>query len=171
MWIKSENEYNNLDIITIIKNKIDKLYYKKIIVWCGMIEECINIADNWRQYFPDYKLCIDFCNIDKKKFNYYLNYNDFYNTTNNTILFCAVKHREGSDIPNIDGCVFMDKVEKRSKRLFIQCMGRVLRKDSLNKKKYGLIIDLKAKSTIEVCNRIQHYLKLENVFPWNYLML
>ena len=33
-------------------------------------------------------------------------------------------------------------------------MGRVLRKDSLNKKRYGLVIDIKAKSTIEMYNRI-----------------
>ena len=168
MWIKSDHEYNDLDIINIMKAEIDKLYYKKIIVWCGMIEECINTAENWQEYFSDYKLCIDFCNIDNKKHKKFGNYNDFYNINNKSILFCAVKHREGSDIPNIDGCIFMDKVEKRSKRLFIQCMGRVLRKDDLNKKKYGLVIDLKAKSTIEVCNRIQHYLRLENIFPWNY---
>jgi len=43
------------------------------------------------------------------------------------------------------------------------------RKDPLNKKKYGLVIDLKARSTIEVCNIIQHYLKLKDVFPWNYI--
>ena len=133
-----------------------------------MIEECINTAENWQEYFCDYKLCIDFCNIDNKKHKKFGNYNDFYNINNKSILFCAVKHREGSDIPNIDGCIFMDKVEKRSKRLFIQCMGRVLRKDELNKKTYGLVIDLKAKSTIEVCNRIQHYLRLENIFPWDY---
>ena len=36
-----------------------------------------------------------------------------------------------------------------------------------NKKKYGLVIDLKAKSTIEICNRVQHYLKLENIFHQN----
>ena len=29
-------------------------------------------------------------------------------------------------------------------------------------------MDLKAKSTIEICNRIQHYLRLENIFPWKY---
>ena len=40
---------------------------------------------------------------------------------------------------NIDGCIFMDLVAERSERVFIQCMGRVLRKDKLNKKKYGLI--------------------------------
>ena len=85
-----------------------------------------------------------------------------------SILFCAVKHREGSDIPNIDCCIFLDIVEKRSERVFTQCIGRVLRKDINNKKKYGLIIDLKAKSTIEICNRIQYYLKLDDIFPWEY---
>ena len=24
------------------------------------------------------------------------------------------------------------------------------------------------KSTIDICNRVQHYLKLENIFPWKY---
>ena len=168
VWIKCEHEYVELDMVNIIKNELKHLYYKKIIVWCGMIEECIKIGLNWKEYFNDYKVCIDFCNIDSKKYNMFGNYDDFYNSAGNSILFCAVKHREGSDIPNIDGCIFLDKVEKRSKRLFIQSMGRVLRKDSLNKKKYGLVIDIKAKSTIEICNRIQHYLKLENIFPWKY---
>ena len=150
VWIKCEHEYVELDMVNIIKNELKHLYYKKIIVWCGMIEECIKIGLNWKEYFNDYKVCIDFCNIDSKKYNMFGNYDDFYNSAGNSILFCAVKHREGSDIPNIDGCIFLDKVEKRSKRLFIQSMGRVLRKDSLNKKKYGLVIDIKAKSTIEI---------------------
>ena len=95
-------------------------------------------------------------------------YDDFYSAQSNAILFCAVKHREGSDIPKIDGCVFMDMVSQRSKRVFIQCMGRVLRKDPYSRKKYGLIIDIKAKSTIELCNRVQYYMNLENIFPWTY---
>ena len=36
-------------------------------------------------------------------------------------------------------------------------MGRVLRKDIQNKKKYGLIVDVKAKSSIELCNRLQEF--------------
>ena len=96
--------------------------------------------------FCDYKLCIDFCNIDNKKHKKFGNYNDFYNINNKSILFCAVKHREGSDIPNIDGCIFMDKVDQKIKTFIYSCMGRVLRKDDLNKKTYGLVIDLKAKA-------------------------
>ena len=130
-----------------------------------MIDECIILATKWKHYFKDYTICCDFNNIKKNKFK---NYNDFYNSKEKALLFCAVKHREGSDIPNLDGCIFMDHVEKRSERVFIQCMGRVLRKDKLNKKKYGLVIDLKAKSTINVCNRVQYYLKLNDIFPWIY---
>ena len=165
IWIKSENKIEEPHLITIIKKEIDKLPYKKIIIWCGMIDECIILATKWEHYFKDYTICCDFNNIKKNKFK---NYNNFYNSKEKALLFCAVKHREGSDIPNLDGCIFMDHVEKRSERVFIQCMGRVLRKDILNKKKYGLVIDLKAKSTINVCNRVQYYLKLHDIFPWIY---
>ena len=142
--------------------------YKKIIVWCGIIEECLNLLNEWNTFFKDYLICLDFNNIDKKPISKFGEFNDFYYAKNNSILFCAVKHREGSDIPNVDGCIFMDMVEKRSERVFIQCMGRILRKDTNKLKKYGLVIDLKAKSTIEVCNRVQYYLKLKDVFPWKY---
>ena len=121
---------------------IDQLYYKKIIVWCGLIDVCIKTAELWSNYFSDYKFCIDF-NKNDNSVDKYKNYDYFYKCEEKCILFCAVKHREGSDIPNIDGCIFMDNVEKRSKRVFTQCIGRVLRKDKNNKKQYGLIIDLK----------------------------
>jgi DNA polymerase III alpha subunit len=64
----------------------------------------------------------------------------------------------------------MDKVERRSERVFIQSMGRVLRLDKAGRKKYGLVVDVRAKSSIEVCNRVQHYLKLKDVFPWHYAL-
>lgn len=166
IWIKNLENPSTRDFITLLKIQIDKLPYKKIIIWCGMIEECIQLAKEWSPYLKDFMISIDFNNI--KKYKQFKNYEDFYNAEGNALLFCAVKHREGSDIPNIDGCIFMDLVEKRSERVFIQCMGRVLRKDKLNKKKYGLVIDLKAKSTIDVCNRVQQYLQLSDIFPWNY---
>ena len=90
---------------------------------------------------------------------------------NNAILFCASKHREGSDIPNLDGCIFMDHVSNRSERLFVQCIGRVLRKDKLNKKNYGLVIDLKAISAVQICNRIQYFLKLKDIPSQSSFML
>ena len=170
IWIKSDKTILKNDLIEIMKQEIDKLPYKKIIVWCGIIKECIKLAKSWSKCFQNYDICLDFNNIQKYKEEDldFKDYNHFHNSINNSILFCAVKHREGSDIPNVDACIFMDKVEKRSERVFIQCMGRVLRLDKANKKKYGLIIDFRAKSTIEICNRLQYYLRLENIFPWNY---
>ena len=168
VWIKSEDTPNTNHLISMIKSNIDKLPYKKIIVWCGMVEECIKTADKWKTHFPGYLLSIDFSNTKDYLNQGFGTYDDFYTAKSNAILFCAVKHREGSDIPNIDGCVFMDMVSKRSKRVFIQCMGRVLRKDPHNIKKYGLIVDVKAKSTIELCNRVQYYMNLKNIFPWTY---
>ena len=75
------------------------------------------------------------------------------------------------NIPDIDGCIFMDMVENRGDRVFIQCMGRVLtRKDKENQKKYGLIVDFKAKGTISICNRINKYMKLRIYFHGNILL-
>jgi superfamily II DNA or RNA helicase len=85
------------------------------------------------------------------------------------ILFCAEKHREGSDIPFLDSCVFLDGCINRSSHVFIQCVGRVLRKDKYKKKECGLIIDFysndKGESDELVIARklIWYYLELENV--------
>ena len=171
VWLKSEKKPSIEHLITLLQTEIQKLPYQKIIVWCGMIEECIKTANRWEAYFQDFELCLDFNNMEThQKANNcnFKNFDHFYQSNGKSILFCAVKHREGSDIPNVDGCIFMDLVERRGERVFIQCMGRVLRKDSENKKTYGLVVDLRARSTIEVCNRIQHYLKLEDIFPWEY---
>ena len=171
IWVKSETPDFE---IKVVKKYVKDLPYQKLIVWCGMIDECINVAQKWKEYFSDFDLCMDFNDTAKLK---QLNNNDegdfkdfsyFYHSKHKSILFCAVKHREGSDIPYLDGCVFMDLVEKRGERVFIQCMGRVLRKDKEGLKKYGLVLDLKAKSTIQICNRVQYYLKLSDIFPWKY---
>ena len=82
-------------------------------------------------------------------------------------MFCACKHREGSDIPNLDTCVFLDYGEDRGASYFIQCVSRVLRKDAEQKKTFGLIADIKAKSTIKLCDRLCDAFQLPvNVFPW-----
>jgi superfamily II DNA or RNA helicase len=85
------------------------------------------------------------------------------------ILFCAEKHREGSDIPFLDSCVFLDGCVNRSAHVFIQCVGRVLRKDKYKKKKFGLIIDFfsndknESDELVIAKKLIWYYLELENV--------
>jgi len=162
VWVKSENSVKDDDILYLLKMEMDALPYKKLIIWCGTVDECISLKERWDQHFPDYIKAVDYNNCADESFA------RFYKAEKKALLFCAVKHREGSDIPNLDGCVFMDKVEKRSERVFIQSMGRVLRLDKERKKTYGLVFDVRAKSSIEVCNRVQYYLKLKNVFPWQY---
>jgi len=167
-WITTDYKLNDIDNILIIQNLIIPLTYKKIIVWCGMINFCNSMAELWSKYFTDYIICVDtsVSSYDKSKF---LSYEDFYNLNSNGILFCAGKHREGSDIKNLDCCIFLDNVKSRCAKLFIQSIGRVLRLDKNNDKKYGLIIDLKSKSSINIISKINKYLNIENnIFPWKY---
>jgi superfamily II DNA or RNA helicase len=164
-WLTYDTILNHQEMVTIMKYIIDtsKIYHKKIIVWCGMIELCIQMAKLWQRVFENYLICVD-TSKDSSEFK---NYEDFYKAESNAILFCANKHREGSDIKNLDCCIFLDKVQNRCPKLFIQCIGRVLR---LNKnKEFGLIIDIRAKNSYHICNNINSYLQLkENIYPWKY---
>jgi len=69
----------------------------------------------------------------------------------------------------LDCCIFLDKVENRSPKVFVQSIGRVLRLDAKRLKQFGLIIDIKAKNSYAICNKLNDYLKLpNNIFPWKY---
>ena len=160
-WLKSNKILDNTELMYYCKWEIEKLYYKKIIIWCGMIKYCIELAKLWKKNFKDYTICLD----TSKDINKYSTFEEFKNKKEKAILFCACKHREGSDIKNLDCCIFLDKVENRNPKTFIQCIGRVLRKDKNNKKKYGLILDLKASSCLKICDRMNIYLNYSN-FPW-----
>ena len=161
IWFKSNSKLNFSDLFTIIKKEVNKLVYKKIIVWCGMIDHCSFLANLAKRYFVGFQIGCD-TSVDNEF------YPIFEKLEGNAILFCAAKHREGSDIKNLDGCVFMDKVATRTPRTFVQCVGRVLRKDTANKKTHGIVIDCCAKSSLELCNRINEYLCIKDIFPWNF---
>lgn len=170
-WFTCNEALTQVDILLAIQKIIDdsNLPYKKIIIWCGMIELCLHMAKLWQDYFQDFMICIDTSNDSSNEIKSYKTYQDFEKVENNAILFCACKHREGSDIKNLDCCVFLDKVENRCPKVFVQCIGRVLRLDKERKKKFGLIIDIKAKNSFTICSNINHYLNIENdVFPWKY---
>ena len=153
----------------IIQRIIDQPY-KKIIVWAGMIHFCKEIIHIWKDIFIDFEFCIDtsvaYSEKDYQGVNL-ISYEEFYHRKTKAIIFCACKHKEGSDIPNLDTCVFLDYVEERGHQNFVQCAGRVLRKDKQGLKKNGLIIDIKAKSTIKLCDRLCEAFQLpRNIFPW-----
>ena len=163
-WISSDMKLNDNDIISICSSYFKTLVYKKIIVWCGMIELCNYLAELWSHYFCEYEIFVD----TSKNTTSFEGYDLFSLKDNNSILFCAGKHREGSDIKNLDCCVFLDKVENRNPKTFVQCIGRVLRKDPNNIKKQGLIIDLKATNCLKICDRMNFYLNCKDTFPWIY---
>ena len=161
VWIENDKKLKDEEYMEICKNQINKLYYKKIIVWCGIIEKCYELAELWKGYFTDFDVYIDTSKDTT-------NIKEYCEKENNAILFCACKHREGSDIKNLDCCIFLDKVENRNPGTFIQCIGRVLRKDKENNKEFGLILDLKASSCIKICDRMNEYLCCSDGFPWKY---
>jgi len=166
-WYSCDDILNYEEIVHLIKNQIEKpeIIYKKIIVWCGMIELCSEMARLFSLYMDDYLICID----TSKSNHGYSSYEDFDKRKEKAILFCAAKHREGSDIKHLDCCVFLDKVENRCPKVFLQCIGRVLRKDKENLKKFGLVIDVRAKNSLTICNHLNQYLNLPfDAFPWNY---
>ncbi len=153
----------------IIQRIIDQPY-KKLVVWAGMIHFCKEVIHIWKNVFRDFTFCLD-TSVNYSKSDYsdinLVSYEEFYNIKEKGVLFCACKHKEGSDIPNLDTCVFLDYVEDRGHQNFVQCAGRVLRRDKDNLKTKGLIIDIKAKSTIKLCDRLCEAFQLPtNVFPW-----
>jgi len=168
-WLTYHCTLDYEEIVNIMKDIIKKsnIYHKKIIVWCGMIDLCIEIGRLWKEYFDNFLICLDTSRVTSRLTNEFKTYDDFYKAESNAILFCANKHREGSDIKYLDCCIFLDKVQNRCSKLFIQCIGRVLR---LSKnKKFGLIIDIRAKNSYTICNNINSYLDLkDDIYPWKY---
>ena len=124
-------------IYTGIINEINKLPYKKITVK-GIIEECLNIANQWRNYFKNYKICSNFNNIDRTQYQCFGDFNDFY-CAESSILFCAIKRREGSDIPNVVVVYLWIWVEKHCERVFIQCGGAYFKKGPKSTETRGLV--------------------------------
>lgn len=140
------NSFNQKDInsvLCVLDTILGKCEYRKCIVWCGTIQ----LADEWHDIFGKNKHNRGYRNLQnikeykdhsKNKNN---DYDEFYDLNDNSILFCANKFREGSDIPYLSCCMFLDKVVNRGAIPFIQCIGRVLRKDVENHKKNGHILD------------------------------
>ena len=168
VWYSSHYNIDIYKMMDLIKPELEKLYYQKIIVWCGLIEECYKLSQIWKEYFPEYSVYTD-TSENSGESGEDQDYQKFYQRERMAILFCACKHREGSDIKNLDGCIFFDKVQNRTPRTFIQCIGRVLRVDPQGYKQYGLIVDFNAQSSIKICDRVNEFLYIdEKIFPWNY---
>jgi superfamily II DNA or RNA helicase len=130
-------------VFSVLDETLNTCPYKKCIVWCKIIN---NTTDWYRNFennknnYPNLKnmtFYIDHSKIDEESNKY----DEFYNTPSNSIMFCANKYREGSDIPFLDCELFLDKVKDRAEIVYIQSIGRVLRKDKEKKKLNGHILD------------------------------
>lgn len=125
-------------VIQQLGNIIKNMPNKKIVAWCGRI----SMAKQWKKMFEKKKGPTNLKNFDfflDTSVNSNEDYDKFKNLEGNAILFCATKHREGSDIKKLDGCLFLDRVKNRGSIPFIQSIGRVLRKE--DNKNNGIIID------------------------------
>lgn len=112
--IYNTSKKNEYFWLTLIKNRP----YKKVIVWTGMIEDAKRIAHEIKCLVgEEYLVSIDISSSASEKT--LGSYEDFKRASKNAILICAAKHREGSDIPNLDTCVFMDGVHHRTKATFV----------------------------------------------------
>ena len=148
--LKKKKAYSTAEqtsVLGIFMSVLKKCTYKKCIVWCGTIA----IAEEWKKIFEEqqHKYAIlgdmtSYIDHSKTKNNHY---DKFYDTPDNCLMFCANKFREGSDIPHLSCCIFMDRVVNRGLIPFIQCIGRVLRKDQMNEKKHGMVLDGCVKDT------------------------
>ena len=133
-------------VMKILDELLPKMPNRKLVAWCGTIPLC----DNWYELFDEYKSMYEnlkdikiYKDYSKKNSDDILGYDKFKYIESDGIMFCAQKHREGSDIIKLDGCIFLDKVKNRGAIPFIQSIGRVLRKENnkQSKKVCGYIID------------------------------
>lgn len=156
-------------VLKILDKVCSKLPNKKIVAWCGTIK----LAKEWKRLFEtcykqrknlkDLKFGID---TSEKAEN---DYDDFKSSDGKYMLFCANKHREGSDIIKLDCCVFLDRVKNRGCIPLIQSIGRALRICILTQdKKKGIIVDGFYRDDINygrefVKKVIGYYLALQNL--------
>jgi superfamily II DNA or RNA helicase len=173
-WFQIEkfvSNSKNVEITELEKKSLKEIILKtipnmtscKIVAWCGTISLC----EKWKKVFEKeydlgFKYYIDHSRLSDD------DYLEFRNSKGKSILFCANKHREGSDIPKLDACLFLDKIKYRGIIPFIQSIGRVLRLDeTLPEKNKGIVIDSLIKSNDyekNVTDKIfEYYNALRNV--------
>ncbi len=146
-----EDKRENIDNIYKIIEKNEEGRNNKMIMWCGTIENANNYYDILRkdEKYRRYKIYKDHSEEKDKS-----GYEEYRIKRERCILVCASKHREGSDIKMVDTCIFMDKTKKRNITTFIQCIGRIIRKEEERKK--SIIIDYNNGKRDEE-KKINHY--------------
>jgi hypothetical protein len=160
-------------VLELLNNLVLTVPYKKIIAWCKTIKKTKKWLDIFKKEHKKYNNLVNFTygldtsSVRNERTGDNNFYDKFKNILGSSILFCAEKHREGSDILNLDMCIFLDNVKKRGAIPFIQSIGRVLRKSQDNRKQKGIIIDGIIKvdmNEMEIIDKIlNYYSALQNI--------
>lgn len=165
---QQRGKLSNTAIVRLVRTTALQYKIQKVIVWCGTIEHCYAMAHVWCRTAvnDDWLVAVD----TSKPRDEWQDYEAFRQTKEQAVLFCAAKHREGSDIPGLGMGVFVDGVETRGSSVFVQCAGRVLRLPvNGTSKPYGLLLDLRARDGLTLCDRVGDFLQLPpGTMPWTF---
>ena len=127
---------------TVLSNALENAPYKKVVGWCRSIEQMKEYYKYMKENFHDNDLyCSSCCDKQLKNQGYNVNWYEFSQKKERSILLCVNRFREGSDIMHLDTAIYLDIIKKRSLLVSLQTSGRVLRKDKEGKKTHGIIID------------------------------
>lgn len=153
----------------ILKEILPELPYQKVIGWCRTIDQMIKWANFFIMNFPSLKVYVTSHADDVHKNNYNTNFDEFCETEGKCILLCVHRHREGSDIQNLDCGLYLDAVKNRSILVAMQTSGRIIRFDLKKLKTRGVIVDLfvsdgeKSNSLLTVKKIIDYYKEIANL--------
>ena len=118
-----------------VKNN-DELPYKKGVSWSRYISHIDKNKKIVEEILTDHQIYVHHSKVINDDFNL------FCDSETNCLLLCVNCCKEGSDIKNLDYCVYLDNVKKRALNVSLQTAGRVMRPDKNNLKKYAYIIEI-----------------------------
>ena len=74
----------------LILKRVNQQPYKKIIVWCGIIQYCEKIVKIWKEVFNNYSICIDTSLNNEVKDVNTITYEQFYNKKSHPIMILCL---------------------------------------------------------------------------------
>ena len=163
-WRESDHRLDEVQSAELCRDLAKKEQVRKIIVWCGTIEHCFSTCQVWTHVFAaEWLMAVDTSRASDSHASY-----EHFVECKQGVLFCAAKHREGSDVPGLGMAVFADGVASRGSAVFVQCAGRVLRRPTEGfSKTHGIVVDLTAGDGMQLCDRVGDYLQLPaGHMPW-----
>ena len=172
---KYETEESKFDALKLIIEKHifnnDDLHYKKGVCWASTIHKISRPDGIYYNLFKmiQTKLKIFTSYSGNRVYTQINELDKFEVENNNSILLCVNRVKEGSDIKNLDYGIWIDAVNKRSIISSMQSVGRIMRRDTKNLKKYALILECvklgekKDISLLTVKRVLQYYKQLLNL--------